>query len=166
MHAVVFEGSPMNRALNVFLAFLRIAAGVGLLMAGIGKLGWFSSAEPLQKIFLNWQQHAPYAFVGKYVTLVQPHAGWMARVVVLGELGLGALLIVGFLTPVAALLAFIMVLQFYFASGDLFAKKFVMPGGGLTFLLTFLVLFAGRAGQSLGLDGLIGRSMQGGGPKK
>ena len=156
----------MNRALNVFLAFLRIACGVGLLLAGLGKLGWFSSAEPLQKVFAMWQQHAPFPFVAKYLAFVTPHAGWMARVVVLGELGLGALLIVGFLTPVAALLSFVMVLQFFFASGDLFTKKFVTPGGGLVFLLSFLVLFAGRAGLALGLDGLIGRSMQGGGGAK
>jgi uncharacterized membrane protein YphA (DoxX/SURF4 family) len=86
-----------------------------------------------------------------------------ARLVVLGELGLGALLVVGFLTPVAALLAFLMVLNFQFASGDLFKLAYVNPTGGMVYLLQFLVLFAGRAGQGLGLDGMIGRRVTGGG---
>lgn len=89
------------------------------------------------------------------------------RVVALGELGLGTLLIVGFLTPVAALLAFVMVLQYQFASGALFTKAYFYGQSGLVYLMAYLVIFAGRAGQSLGLDGAIGRSMQGGGgPKK
>ena len=156
----------MNRALNVCLAFLRIAAGVSLLLSGLSKLGWFSSALPLKQMLTAWAAAAPYPFVGKYIAAVLPHHGWLSRVVALGELGLGTLLIVGFLTPVAALLAFVMVLQYQFASGALFTKAYFYGQSGLVYLMAYLVIFAGRAGQSLGLDGAIGRSMQGGGPKK
>jgi uncharacterized membrane protein YphA (DoxX/SURF4 family) len=87
----------------------------------------------------------------------------MARLVVLGELGLGTLLVLGFLTPVAALLAFLMVMQFHFASGAMLSKQYVLGQNGLVYLLVYLVLFAGRAGQALGVDAIIGRAVTGGG---
>ena len=153
----------MSAPLKVFLALLRIAAGVSLVLAGVGKLSWFGSAQPLQATFTEWIAKAPTPVIGKYLAFLQPHATALARVVVLGELGLGGLLIVGFLTPIAAVLAFLMVLQFHFASGVWLGKQYVTPGGGLVYLLVFLVLFAGRAGQALGLDGFIGRAVTGGG---
>jgi uncharacterized membrane protein YphA (DoxX/SURF4 family) len=153
----------MNRSLNFFLALLRIAAGLSLLMSGVAKVGWFSSSTALHQRLTEWSQAAPYAFVAGYDRAMLAHAGWLARVVVLGELGLGALLLLGFLTPVAALLAFVMVSQFQLASGQMFTKAYLYGQSGLVYLLTYLVLFAGRAGQSLGLDGFIGRSLQGGG---
>jgi uncharacterized membrane protein YphA (DoxX/SURF4 family) len=153
----------MNRALNVFLAFLRIAAGLSLILTGWTKLAWFSDPTLLQQRLAAFTQAAPYPFVAKYLNAVAPHAGWLSKLVVVGELGLGALLLLGLLTPFAALLAFIMVAQFQFASGALFTRKYFAGESGLVYLISLLVLFAGRAGQSLGLDGVIGRSMAGGG---
>ena len=152
----------MSAPLKIFLALLRIAAGVSLLLAGLGKLSWFGSAQPLQATFSDWMAKGHSPLIVKYVGFMQPHATALARVVVLGELGLGALLIIGFLTPIAAVLAFLVVLQFHFASGAWLAKTYVAPSGGLVYLLVFLVLFAGRAGQALGLDGFIGRAVTGG----
>jgi uncharacterized membrane protein YphA (DoxX/SURF4 family) len=155
----------MSAPLKVFLALLRIAAGLSLLGPGIQKLGWFSSAEPLQKIFTTWAA-STHPLIPKYVALVQPHAGVLSKVVVLGELGLGGLLLIGFLTPVAALLAFVMVMQFHFASGSMFEAKYVLGQNGLVFLMMFLVLFAGRAGQALGVDGFVGRAVTSGAAQK
>ncbi len=156
----------MSAPLKVFLALLRLAAGLSLLGPGLKKLGWFASAQPLQQSLTTWAAAAPGSIMAKYIALVQPHAGVLSKVVVLGELGLGGLLIVGFLTPIAAVLAFLMVLQFHFASGAMFTQQYVMGQGGLVYLLMFLVLFAGRAGQALGADGFIGRAVSSGGPKK
>jgi uncharacterized membrane protein YphA (DoxX/SURF4 family) len=153
----------MSSSLKVFLAFLRVAAGLSLLGPGLGKLGWFGSAQPLHDKLAAWAAAAPYPFVAKYLNFMLPHSGALARVVVLGELGLGALLIVGFLTPIAALLAFVMVLQFHFASGEMLSRHYVLGQNGLVYVFGFLVLFAGRAGQTLGLDGVVGRAVAGGG---
>ena len=153
----------MSSSLKVFLALLRIAAGLSLIGPGLMKFGWFGSALPLHDQFVNWAAAAPFPFVARYVNFMLPHAGALARVVALGELGLGALLVAGFLTPIAALLAAVMVLQFHFASGVMFDRHYLLGQNGLVYVLCFLVLFAGRAGQVLGLDGVLGRAVAGGG---
>jgi uncharacterized membrane protein YphA (DoxX/SURF4 family) len=122
-------------------------------------LGWFTHPT-LEPTLAAWAAHPHNALVAKYLALVTPHHGVFARLVVLGELGLGALLVLGFLTPLAALLAFVMVLNFHFASGQTFALDYVLGQSGLVYLLTFPVLSLGRAGTSLGLDGVLGRSGQ------
>jgi uncharacterized membrane protein YphA (DoxX/SURF4 family) len=144
----------VSRGFTVFVALMRIAAGAALVLAGLQKLAWFSSPVPLQQTFAKFQAGAANPMVAKYVAFVAPHAGVLSKVVVLGELGLGTLLVVGFLTPVAALLAFIMTLQFYFAASLPFTKAFYMMGSSV-FLLSFLVIFAGRGGTALGIDGML-----------
>ena len=144
----------VTRGFNVFLAFLRIAAGAALVGPGLHKLGWFANPTLAEKL-TAWSQHAANPLISKYLSLVQPHATLFARLVVVGELGLGTLLILGFLTPLASLLAFLMVLNFHFASGSMFTLDYFTGQSGLVFLLVFPVLFFGRAGTALGLDGFI-----------
>jgi uncharacterized membrane protein YphA (DoxX/SURF4 family) len=145
----------VSRAFTFMLALLRIAAGLGLVFAGTHKLSWFGDATPLTTQLGNWAQHPANALTAKYLAFLIPHAGLFARMVVLGELGLGALLIAGFLTPLAALLAFVMVLNFAFSSGQMFGLGWYTGASGLTYLLSFLVIMAGRGGTALGVDGLL-----------
>jgi uncharacterized membrane protein YphA (DoxX/SURF4 family) len=149
----------VSRGFSVFLAFLRIAAGLSLIGPGLRKLGWFTHPT-LEPTLAAWAAHPHNALVAKYLALVTPHHGVFARLVVLGELGLGALLVLGFLTPLAALLAFAMVLNYHFASGQMFALDYLRGQSGLVYLLIFPVLLLGRAGTSLGLDGVLARSGQ------
>jgi len=155
----------MNTALTVFLAFVRIAAGVSLLLSGIAKFAWLS-APALQPKLQAWLAAAPNVAVTKYLTFVMPQHPLLARLAVIGELTCGGLLVIGFLTPLAALIGFVIVLNFNFASGAMFKKEFVLGNSGCVYLLSYLVLFAGRAGQSLGLDGILARSMAKGAPPK
>ena len=150
----------MSQRLQVALALLRIAAGISLLGPGFSKLGWFAHPQ-LEPILANWAQHAPNGLVHSYLHLLAPHHAGLARLVAVGELGLGTLLVLGFFTPVAALLALVMVAQFHFASGAMFQASYLTGQNGLVYLLIFPVLIAGRAGVSLGLDGILGRSMRG-----
>jgi uncharacterized membrane protein YphA (DoxX/SURF4 family) len=145
----------VSRGFFGILALLRIATGVSLLLAGISKLAWFGNPGILEQTLTGFAAHAANPLVAKYVALVQPHYAIFARVVVLGELGLGALLIIGFLTPLASLLAFLMVLQFFFASSQVFTQKWYSGASGLVYTLQFLVIFAGRGGTALGLDGML-----------
>jgi uncharacterized membrane protein YphA (DoxX/SURF4 family) len=148
----------MSNGLEIWLALLRIATGVSLLGPGLHKVGWFSRPA-LEPILANWAQHAPNGLVTSYLHFVTPHHATFARVVALGELGLGALLIVGLFTPLAALLAVLMVANFHFASGAMFDTTYLTGGNGLVYLLIYPVLIAGRAGVTFGLDGALGRSM-------
>jgi uncharacterized membrane protein YphA (DoxX/SURF4 family) len=150
----------MSRGLQVVLALLRIATGISLLGPGFSKLGWFAHPT-LEQTLANWAQHAPNGLVVRYLHLVTPHHATLARIVAMGELALGTLLVLGFFTPVAAALALIMVAQFHFASGAMFQGSYLFGQNGLVYLLIFPVLVAGRAGVSLGLDGILAGSMHG-----
>lgn len=140
---------------SYFLALLRIAAGISLLTSGLQKLSWFSSSAALGQHFAEWSQHPGSAAVAHYLSFVTSHQGLFARMVVLGELGLGLLLIAGLLTPLAALLAFVMVANFQFASSAMFSLGYLRGQSGLAYLLIYPVLFFGRAGTALGADGFI-----------
>lgn len=139
------------------LAFLRIAAGISLFTSGMQKLSWFSSSAALGGILAEWSQHPASAAVAHYLAFVMHHQGFFARMAVLGELSLGLLLIAGLLTPLAALLAFVMVANFQFASSAMFSLGYLRGQSGLAYLLIYPVLFFGRAGTALGADGFIAR---------
>jgi len=144
---------------SLFLAFLRVAAGLSLFTSGLQKLSWFAN-PPLQQKFAEWAAHPANPAVARYLAFVSEHPGLFSRMVAAGELGLGALLILGLLTPLAALLAFFMVLNFQFASSQLISLNYVRGQSGLAYLLIYPVLFFGRAGTTLGVDGLIARGIR------
>ena len=151
----------VTRGFFAILALLRIAAGLSLLTSGLQKLAWFTSAAALEKTLAGWSQHPANEMVAKYLAFATAHQGFFARLVVLGELGLGALLIIGFLTPLAALLAFMMVLQFQLAGGEIFSPAYLRGESSLAYLLIYPVLFFGRAGTAFGVDGLLSRRGRG-----
>src|SRR5438270_5630359 len=99
----------VTRGFFAILAFLRIAAGLSLLTSGLQKLAWFGSSAQLEQKLTEWSAHPANALAARYIHFAAAHHGLFARLVVLGEIGLGALLLIGFLTPLAALLAFLMV---------------------------------------------------------
>ena len=152
----------MPRPLQVMLALLRIATGVSILGPGLHKLPWLMKPA-LEPQLASWVAHAPSAFVVKYLHLMIPHASVLARVVVIGELTLGAMLVAGFLTPLAAALALLMVLNFHFASGAMISLDYFTGQDGLVYLLIFPALIAGKAGLAFGADGALGRSLGGSG---
>lgn len=145
----------VTRGFFAFLALLRIAAGISLLTSGLQKLSWFSSTAPLDQMLAGWAAHPANSLVARYLHFVTPHHGLFARLVVLGELGLGTLLVLGLLTPVVALIAFLMVLQFQLASGQIFQMGYLRGQSALAYLLIYPVLCFGRAGTALGLDGVL-----------
>ena len=85
----------MSPRLQIALGLLRIATGISLLGPGLNKLGWFAHPA-LEPILANWAQHAPNGMVVRYLHLVAPYHAGLARIVAVGELGLGTLLVRGF----------------------------------------------------------------------
>lgn len=150
----------MPRPLQVVLALLRIATGISILGPGLHKIPWLMKPA-LEPQLASWVSHAPSTIVVKYLHLLIPHANLLARVVVVGELVLGSMLIVGLLTPLAAGLAFLMVLNFHFASGAMISLDYLTGQDGLVYLLIFPALILGKAGLALGADGVLGKSMGG-----
>jgi uncharacterized membrane protein YphA (DoxX/SURF4 family) len=151
------DAHMVTRGFTVLLALLRIFTGLSLILSGTHKLGWFAHPELLQNTFTTWGEHPANHLVTSYLGFVSAHHGLFARLVVLGELGVGLLLLAGFLTPLAALLGFVMVASFHFASSAMFGLGYLTGQSGLVYLFVFPVLMLGRAGTALGVDGALAR---------
>lgn len=117
-------------------AVVRIAIGVFFVFEGLGKLSWFSDSSILAERFARWLQAAPPGSISQeylqYIAI--PGTAIFARLVPLGELVCGTALVVGFWTPLFALTAFFMALNFHIASGAIFEYSFLTNGYGLPVL--------------------------------
>jgi uncharacterized membrane protein YphA (DoxX/SURF4 family) len=115
------------------LAILRVCLGVFFLFEGIGKLAWLTNASILNGRFQGWLADASVGSTSRWYLehVAIPGVSVFARLVPLGELAAGLALIVGFWTPLAAFLAFVMVINIHVASGALFKYAFLTNGYGL-----------------------------------
>ena len=129
------------RGLRVLAMFL----GVFLIFEGLGKLAWLGDSNLLSQQLQGWLKGAPPGSRWYLETFAIPGVPMFARLVVLGELLAGMALLVGFWTRLAAALAFLMVLNFHFASGRIFQYAFLTNGYGLPVLGGLLALAVGGA---------------------
>ena len=115
------------------LTVMRVCLGVFFLFEGIGKLRWLGDASILAGRFNGWLAEAAAGSTSRWYLehVAVPGTPIFARLVPLGELAAGLSLIVGFWTPLAAFLAFVMVLNIHVASGALFKYAFLTNGYGL-----------------------------------
>jgi uncharacterized membrane protein YphA (DoxX/SURF4 family) len=127
------------------LRVLAIFLGVFLVFEGLGKLAWLGSSGLLSQQLQGWLKDAPPSSRWYLETVAIPGVPMFARLVVLGELLGGVALVFGFWTRLAALLAFLMVLNFHFASGRMFQYAFLTNGYGLPVLGGLLALAIGGA---------------------
>jgi uncharacterized membrane protein YphA (DoxX/SURF4 family) len=127
------------------LATLRICIGIFFLFEGIGKIRWFTNTSLLAAQLAGWLQAAPpTSFNHQYLEQVAiPGVAYFARLVPLGEIVSGLALVAGFWTPIFALVAFLMALNFQFAGGALFKYSFLTSGYGLPVLGSTLALTIG-----------------------
>jgi uncharacterized membrane protein YphA (DoxX/SURF4 family) len=125
------------------LRTLAVFLGVFLIFEGLGKLAWITDSGPLSEQLQGWLKTAPAASRWYLETLAIPGIPMFARLVVCGELAAGLALVVGFWTRIAATLAFLMVLNFHFASGRLLQYAFLTNGYGLPVLGGLLALAIG-----------------------
>jgi uncharacterized membrane protein YphA (DoxX/SURF4 family) len=140
-------GSAPARASGALgLRVLAMFLGVFLIFEGLGKLAWLGSSGMLSEQLQGWLKNAPPSSRWYLETVAIPGIPMFARLVVLGELLGGVALLVGFWTRLAALLAFLMVLNFHFASGRIFQYAFLTNGYGLPVLggLLALAISGGR----------------------
>ena len=124
------------------LTVLRICIGIFFIFEGIGKLSWFNDTSLLAEQLRNWSQAVSASSLSHLylVRIAIPGVRIFARLVPLGEIVSGVALVVGFWTPLFALVAFLMALNFQFASGALFKYSFLTSGYGLPVLGSTLAL--------------------------
>jgi len=128
------------------LAALRVCLGVFFVFEGLSKLGWVADAGPLATQLNGWLDHA-HPWSRWYIeTIALPAVPIFARLVLIAELATGAALVAGFWTRLAATLAFLMVLNFHFASSMVFQYRFLTNGYGLPVVGGLLALVIGAKG--------------------
>jgi uncharacterized membrane protein YphA (DoxX/SURF4 family) len=123
---------------------LRVSLGIFMVAKGLGKLQWFLHPDILTVKLQAFMQKATPANRW-WVALLLPGAALFARLVPLGELAGGMAMILGRFARVAALLTFLMVLNFHLATGELFRSDFYSDGQAFPVLGGLLALaLAGR----------------------
>jgi len=137
------------------LVVVRMALGVFFLFEGIGKIGWLADSGFLTGTLSGWLSEAPSLSRAYLENVAIPGAPVFARLVPLGELGAGLALFLGFRTRLAAVLAFLMVLSFHFASGALFRYAFLTNGYALPVLGGLSGLFVHRSRLPWSLGGAL-----------
>ena len=127
------------------LTSARILIGVFFFFEGIGKYRWFADSSVLAGQLAGWLQAAPAGSVTQWYLqhVCIPGAAVFARLVPVGEIGVGLALVAGFWTPGVALLAFALALNFQVASGAVFRYSFLTSGYGLPVLGSTLALAIG-----------------------
>ncbi|HUR35069.1 MAG TPA: DoxX family membrane protein [Vicinamibacterales bacterium] len=124
---------------------IRVGLGVFFLFEGIGKLPWLMNASILAGRLNGWLGDAATGSTSRWYLehVAIPGAAVFARLVPLGELAAGIALIFGVWTPLAAFLAFLMVMNIHVASGALFKYAFLTNGYGLPVVASTLGLAVG-----------------------
>jgi thiosulfate dehydrogenase [quinone] large subunit len=137
------------------LTLIRLCLGVFFLFEGLGKWRWFFDSSMLASQLTGWH-HAlpPSSLSAAYLTrFALPGVRLFSRLVPLGEMTVGVALLLGVWTSFFALLAFLLGLNFQFASGALFRYGFLTSGYGLPVLGASLGLAIGARRLPLSLRG-------------
>jgi len=138
------------------LVIIRVCLGVFFIFSAYNKLRgrWFTDSSILRGQLETWLQNAaPGSFSQQYLQrFAIPGAVVLARLVPAGEFICGLALLLVFWTPIFALLAFVMVLNYHIASGAIFDLSFLANRAGLPVLGSTLGLAVGgiRLRWSLG----------------
>lgn len=127
------------------LTVLRICMGVFFIAEGAGKWRWLGDSSILARQLAGWLQVAPAGSAAQWYLehFAIPGAAIFARLVPLGEIACGAAMLVGFWTPAAALVAFLMALNFQFAGSAMMRLSFLSNAYGLPVLGSTLALAIG-----------------------
>ena len=117
------------------LRLLAIMIGVFFLGMCSAKIAWLTDSSILLHKFQNiFLPKAPPMVRWYLETVCIPGAPLFARLVPLCELAAGLALILGFWTRMAAIVAFLMVFNFHFATSAFWSIDFLRDGTGLPLL--------------------------------
>jgi uncharacterized membrane protein YphA (DoxX/SURF4 family) len=153
LHASPGSSATGLRVLSLFL-------GLFFLFMGLDKLAWLSDAGLLARSLNEWLGTSPAASQWYLRTIAIPGAPVFAPLVVAGELGTGAALILGFKPRIAALAGLFMVLNFHFAMGVLLQYSYLWNGYGPPVLGGLLALAIGGGNLPFSLSGGSGRPLR------
>ncbi len=127
------------------LRVLSLCLGVFMFAMGFDKLSWFTNPSILADRLSEWLSSAP-SYTRWYLEgMAIPGSALFARIVPAAEMTAGVALVTGTYVRAAAALAFLMVLNFHFASDLLFHRAYLTNPYGLPVLGGLLALALGGA---------------------
>jgi uncharacterized membrane protein YphA (DoxX/SURF4 family) len=132
------------------LTIIRITTGMYFFFLGLGKISWLFNSAPLVSQLSTWLSQSS-VLSRWYLERVLPGAPLFARLLPLGEMAAGLALAVGFWTRLAATVAFVIVLNVQFASGEMFHYGYLSAARGLPVLGSLLALGIGGGRLPLSL---------------
>ncbi len=127
----------------------RLYTGYFFLKYGLEKFHGDFGGAALHETLTKWAGGTAYDFYAPFLLKVAiPHAGLFAHLVMFGEIVVGAALLLGCATRLAALAGIFLCLNFLFASG----APVLSVEQPAVFILLLATVFATVAGRVLGLD--------------
>lgn len=144
----------MNRE-AVGLVVMRMAMGFWFVWSGVPKLKGAYFNEEMPAMLRYFAEQGAVHFYKGFLLWAADHAMIFAFLTSVGEVAAGAALILGFLTPIAALGAIIMCVNYFLAVKNLGPSPI-----GVNFLCIAvgISLIVGRAGRYFGFDSKIFRN--------
>ncbi len=154
--------------LRLGLLLLRVIFGLVLLTNGLSKLFGFNHLHPLPGFLIDYDgargiiqsnvQHHPIEPYKRLVLdVLVPHWTIFGHLVGLSETAVGLLLVLGLLTPLAAIIAFLMMFHIYVSRWGAGDGEFVWDYW--TEFIPYLVLALTSAGRFWGLDRALAASV-------
>ncbi len=133
---------------------LRLFVGWIFLIAGIGKItgGWMTSNSHLLDILSGWLHDGrPYRFYAPFLRdVVIPKIHTFSILIPIGELCVGATLLLGLLTRVSALAGMTMAMAYLLGRGDGLGNNNTAP-----IIIMCLTLMLTQPGRVLGIDAAL-----------
>jgi len=151
---------PSNRTYAFWLALLRIGVGGAWLVHGTGKFLHPDTFMPpngsISKVVANGVANGSGPYHDFLANTVAPNIGLFAEAVRVGEVIVGCLLVLGFLTRLGGLGGMFLTLNYMLAQGELGSTDVLGSLDGATFLLS-AVNFVLPTGRAIGLDWFFSR---------
>jgi uncharacterized membrane protein YphA (DoxX/SURF4 family) len=155
------DAALRTRLLGVGLLVLRVVFGLIFLTNGLSKLFGFNHLHPLPGFLIDYDgarniiqsnvQHHPIEPYKRLVLdVLVPHWTVFGHLVALGETAVGLLLVLGLLTPLAAIAGFLMIFHIYFSRWGAGDGEFVWDYWNE--FVPYLALALTSAGRFWGLD--------------
>lgn len=152
---------PSNRTYAFWLALLRIGVGAAWLVHGTGKFlrpeGFMPPDGAIAKVVANGVANTSGPYHDFLANVVSPNIGLFAEATRVGEVIVGCLLVLGFLTRLGGLGGMFLTLNYMLAQGELGSRDVLASLDGATFLLS-AVNFVLPTGRAIGLDWFFSRA--------
>lgn len=138
-----------------YIALLRIYVGYYLLFQGIRKFQRdFPKGDWIGRQIGDVATLDLYPWYKQFLTAyVVPHSELFGYLVTIGEITVGACLLLGLLTRFSALVGLFMLINYYLGPG--MARGGAVSAQLQTFIVALIIFVLSSPGRALGLDGLL-----------